>query len=62
MDLYNRLNTGMDKTFEDFVGDAEQRDGAVALGIPRGLVWFGDRHYVRFPPDFWDFELAQAEG
>ena len=37
----NRLNTSVDQSFEDLVGDTEQGDGAVALGSPTGLFGFG---------------------
>ena len=42
----------VDQSFEDLVGDAEQRDGTVALcGSSTGFEGFRNRDYQRFSPD-----------
>ena len=36
------LDTGIDKTLEEFEGDTQQRDGSIALWILQGLIWLKD--------------------
>ena len=56
----NRFSTGVDQSFQDLVGDTEQRDGAIALWVLYRFLWLWDRNYKRSSPDFGNFELAQA--
>ena len=56
----NRFNTSVDQSFEDLVGDTEQRDGAIALWILYRFLWLWDRNYKCSSPDFENSELAQA--
>ena len=39
----NGLDTGVNEPLEDLVGDTEQRDGAIAVGVLYRFHWFGDR-------------------
>ena len=39
----NRFNVGVDQSFEDLVGDTEQKDGAVALWVLHRFLWLRDR-------------------
>ena len=54
------LNTGVDKTLEDFDGDTQQRDGLTALWVPWGLIWLKDCNNWCSSPDLGDLEVAQA--
>ena len=57
----NRFNTSVDQSFEDLVGDTEQKDGTIALWVLYRFVWLWDRNYKCSSPDFGNFEFAQAE-
>ena len=59
-EIDNRFNTGVDQSFEDLVGDTEQRGGAIALWDLYRFLWLWDRNYKCSSPDFGNFELAQA--
>ena len=56
----NGLGTGVNEPLEDLVGDTEQRDGAIALGVLYRFHWFGNRDNQRSSPDFWNFEVVQT--
>ena len=57
----NRINTSVDQSFVDLVGDTEQGDGTVALWVLYRFLWLWDRNYKCSSPDFGNFELAQAK-
>ena len=56
----NWFHTGMDKLFEDLVGDTKQRYWAISLMVLLGLLELWDCDYLRFSPDFGNFESMQA--
>ena len=56
----DRLNAGVNEPFEDLVGNAKQRDLAVAFSIIQGFVRLGNSNHQRTSPNFWNPDLAQA--
>ena len=56
----DRLDAGVNEPFEDLVGDAKQRDRAIAFSIVQGFVRLRNSNHHRTSPNFWNPELAQA--
>ena len=48
------------RAFEDFVGDAKQRDWAIAFSIVQGFFRLRNSNYLRTSSNFWNPEVAQA--
>ena len=53
----NWFHTGIDKPFEDLVGDTKQRHWVIALMVLVRLLRFWGHNYLQSSPDFGNFEL-----